>query len=174
MGGTIGCESEFGRGSTFWIEFPIAMTIRSVEETKGPDAPATRAFSDKKAHLLYIEDNVSNLTLVEHFLREQPQIKLTTAMQGTVGVDLATRHRPDLILLDVHLPDLNGAEVLARLKSNERTRDIPVVVVSADAIERRIKEFMSNGAAAYMTKPLDVNRFFEVIEQHLPVESVPV
>jgi signal transduction histidine kinase/CheY-like chemotaxis protein len=173
MGGTIGCESEFGRGSTFWIEFPLAVNMGIVEATNGHDAPPPRAVADKRAHLLYIEDNASNLTLVEHFLRKQPKFKLTTAMQGTVGVELAIRHRPDLILLDLHLPDINGAEVLARLKSDDRTRSIPVIMLSADAIQRRIKESISNGAAAYLTKPLDVNQFFQVIEEHLPVESVP-
>ena len=87
-------------------------------------------------------------------------------MQGQLGIELAARHKPDLILLDVHLPDINGAEVLARLKAKARTRDIPVVVLSADATKSQINRLMSLGAEDYLTKPLDVDCFLKVIEEH--------
>ena len=87
-------------------------------------------------------------------------------MQGQLGIELAARHQPDLILLDVHLPDINGAEVLARLKGKARTRDIPVVVLSADATKSQINHLMSLGADDYLTKPLDLDCFLKVIEEH--------
>ena len=92
--------------------------------------------------MLYIEDNLSNLRLVEEILEHWPGITLLSAMQGTIGLDLAREHQPDLILLDLHLPDLSGDEVLRRLKSDPRTRSIPVVMLSADAQPRQVKRLL--------------------------------
>jgi CheY-like chemotaxis protein len=78
---------------------------------------------------------------------------------------LARQHSPDLILLDLHLPDLPGHKVLARLREDELTRRIPVVVISADATARQIQRLMSAGARSYLTKPLDVGEFFRVIDE---------
>ena len=100
---------------------------------------------------------------------EKCGIKLISAMQGQLGIELAARHQPDLILLDVHLPDINGADVLARLKAKERTRNIPVVVLSADATKSQINRLMSLGADDYLTKPLDVDHFLKVIDEHFRV-----
>jgi CheY-like chemotaxis protein len=115
--------------------------------------------------ILYIEDNLSNLTLVEQMLAEQPAIELLTAMQGRLGIELARQHSPDLILLDLHLPDLPGHKVLAKLRQDELTRDIPVVVISADATARQIQRLMLAGARSYLTKPLDIGEFFRVIDE---------
>jgi CheY-like chemotaxis protein len=115
--------------------------------------------------ILYIEDNLSNLTLVEQMLSEQPHMELLTAMQGGLGLDLARKHAPDLILLDLHLPDLPGGEVLARLRQDKLTRDIPVVVISADATARQIQRLMAAGAQNYLTKPLDIGEFFRVVDE---------
>ena len=124
------------------------------------DLPATEG-----GKILYIEDNLSNLTLVEQMLAEQPHIELLTAMQGDLGIDLARKHRPDLILLDLHLPDLRGHQVLARLRQDKLTREIPVVVISADATRRQIQRLMAAGARNYLTKPLDIGEFFRVIDE---------
>jgi CheY-like chemotaxis protein len=98
-------------------------------------------------------------------LAEQPHIELLTAMQGGLGVELARQHLPDLILLDLHLPDIRGHEVLARLRAEQTTRDIPVVVISADATAGQIKRLMAAGARSYLTKPLDMREFFRVIDE---------
>jgi CheY-like chemotaxis protein len=119
----------------------------------------------KKRTILYVEDNLSNLTLIEQMLADQPHIQLMTAMQGKMGIELARRHSPDMILLDLHLPDLPGWEVLSQLQRNVSTHDIPVVVISADATSRQIERLMAGGAAAYLTKPLDMVEFFRVIEE---------
>ncbi len=165
MGGTIG-EGGPSMGACFWIEFSV---VKGVQEQVAADqlAPLQLAPIDGEGKtLLYIEDNLSNLSLVEQLLKECAPIKLISAMQGQLGIELAARHRPDLILLDVHLPDINGPDVLARLKAKPHTRDIPVVVLSADATKSQINRLTSLGAAEYLTKPLDVDCFLKVIEQH--------
>ncbi len=164
MGGSISATSKLGRGSTFWIELPWADSSLAAGRAELLEQQERRVF-DSKRKILYIEDNLSNLTLIEEILREQPEIELLSAMQGQLGLDLARKHLPNLILLDLHLPDLPGWEVLSRLRSQEDTRDIPVVIISADATNRQIEQLMATGARAYLTKPLDVNEFFRVLEE---------
>lgn len=165
MGGSIG-EGGPALGAYFWIEFPI---VKAVQEQVAADRTMAVELGPIKGDtktLLYIEDNLSNLSLVEHLLGECAPIKLISAMQGQLGIELATRHQPDLILLDVHLPDINGADVLARLKARPRTRDLPVVILSADATRSQINRLLALGANDYLTKPLDVDCFLKVIEEH--------
>ena len=173
MGGSIG-EGGPALGACFWIEFPIVKGVQEQIAATSSAAIKLEQLSDEAKTLLYIEDNLSNLSLVEHLLRDCAPIKLISAMQGELGLELAARHRPDLILLDVHLPDINGTEVLARLKARPRTCDIPVVVLSADATRTQINRLMALGASEYLTKPLDVDCFLKVIEQHFCESSSPV
>ena len=171
MGGRIG-ESAPEQGASFWVEFPIVASPRERVESNGRNVSVPFAAIGKQLKtLLYIEDNVSNLTLIEHLLGEHPPIKLISAMQGMLGLELAVRHRPDLILLDLHLPDIGGSEVLTRLKSDSRTSAIPVIMLSADATKSQINKLMVAGASDYLTKPLDVDRFLKAIEQHLQTRS---
>ena len=117
--------------------------------------------------LLYIEDNLANLRLIERALDHRPGLILLSAMQGSLGLDLARQHQPDLILLDLHLPDMSGEEVLRHLQSDPKTRGIPVIVISADATPGQIRNLLVTGARAYLTKPIDVSRFFEAVDQAL-------
>ncbi|HEX8490680.1 MAG TPA: PAS domain S-box protein [Chthoniobacterales bacterium] len=165
MQGSIGVNSTLGTGSTFWLELPHAESpLQSLAAQRNSPAPEQPA-DEEARRILYIEDNFSNVTLVEQMLAERPAIELMTAMQGRVGLELARKHAPDLLLLDLHLPDMPGWQVLAQLKSDHSTRDIPVVVISADATAPQIKRLLSAGARAYLTKPLDIAEFFRVVDE---------
>jgi PAS domain S-box-containing protein len=166
MNGSVGVESTVGEGSTFWLELPcVAPPLACASAPGSHTAKPQTTSSCGKRTLLYIEDNLSNLTLVREVFAEQPDIELVSAMQGQFGLDLARKHLPDLILLDVHLPDLPGSEVLTELRRDETTRDIPVVVISADATARQIDRLMAAGAHAYLTKPLDITALSQVVEE---------
>jgi PAS domain S-box-containing protein len=166
MHGSIGVDSTLGQGSTFWVELARADSPLNRLVSSNRNAPQSPDESEaEKRTILYVEDNLSNLTLIEQVLADQPHFKLITAMQGQLGIELARRHSPDLILLDLNLPDLPGWEVLSRLQRDDATRDIPVVVISADATSRQIKRLMVAGARAYLTKPLDMQEFFRAINE---------
>jgi CheY-like chemotaxis protein len=164
MNGLIGVNSTLGTGSTFWLELPQSRSpLQTLADSR---TSAVRGqVTGESRRLLYIEDNFSNVTLVDQMLAERPALELMTAMQGRVGLELARQHGPDLILLDLHLPDMPGWQVLAQLKADHLTRDIPVVVISADATAPQIKRLLSAGARAYLTKPLDIAEFFHVIDE---------
>ena len=119
--------------------------------------------SSEVRSLLYIEDNSSNLSLVEHILEERPQTRLLTASCGEEGLEIARTFPPDLILLDLHLPDLDGWEVLARLRREPATRTVPVVALSADASRDSIDRLLLAGVRAYLTKPLNVDHFLHLL-----------
>ena len=166
MHGSIGVESTLGEGSMFWVELPRTKSPLEQIPAHKENIRARRQRSEsQKRRVLYIEDNLSNLTLIEEMLQEESDIELLTAMQGQIGLDLARRHSPDLILLDLHLPDIAGRDVLLQLKAWQATRDIPVVVISADATTRQIDRLLAAGAIHYLTKPLDVAEFFSVLDK---------
>jgi len=167
MGGSLGVTSIPGQGSTFFVELPLAEAPGIMDEGKeAAKRPVLQA--PVGAHtLLYIEDNLANLQLIEGALNHRPGLILLTAMQGSLGLDLARQHQPDLILLDLHLPDMAGEEVLRHLLADPRTKRIPVIVISADATPGQIRNLLATGARAYITKPIDVSRFFEAVDQAL-------
>ncbi len=121
----------------------------------------------KRHVILYIEDNLSNLTLVERILERYREVQVIPAMQATLGLELARKHHPDLIVLDLHLPDMHGIEVLKRVKAEPPTRDIPVVVLTADTSKGQSQRVRRLGAADYLTKPLDVTAFLEVVARNI-------
>lgn len=167
MNGSIGVNSTLGGGSTFWLDLPHAKSpLQTLTVTRGPSA-SEQQLAEESRRILYIEDNFSNVTLVDQMLAERPALELMTAMQGRVGLELARQHAPDLILLDLHLPDMPGWQVLAQLKADQLTREIPVIIISADATSPQIKRLLSAGARAYLTKPIDIAEFFRVIEDAL-------
>jgi PAS domain S-box-containing protein len=162
MGGTMGVESAVGSGTTFWLELSEAhRPVIADEEIEATPA----ASSNGPRTVLYVEDNSANLRLVERAVARRPGISLLTAQQGRIGIDLARQHRPDLILLDLHLPDLSGEEVLRSLQEDPVTRRVPVVMVSADATPARVKQLLAAGARTYLTKPLDMRRFFRLLDE---------
>ena len=173
MGGAVGVRSTPGEGTTFWIELPQTESLLDLHARQRRDKNRAPQAMEKLAAartILYVEDNLSNLALIEHLLADHQEIHLVTAMLGRQGLELARRERPDLILLDLHLPDIPGWEVLAELQKDERTSGIPVVAVSADATPRQIERLMKAGARAYLTKPLEVDRFHQMLRQMLVPE----
>ena len=111
--------------------------------------------------------------LVQQVLRFRPGIALLTATDGRAGLDLARARRPDLILLDLNLPELSGAEVLAALRDDPATRSIPVVVISADATEGQRRRLLAAGARDYLTKPLQVQRLLDLLDALLTPAGAP-
>jgi signal transduction histidine kinase/ActR/RegA family two-component response regulator len=171
MGADITVTSELGVGSTFVLALEKTDALGEVGDLPfGPPLAAADVGVDAK--VLYIEDNLSNLKLVESILKHRPGIELMSAMQGRFGVDIAREHQPDLILLDINLPDVSGAEVLHLLQDDVSTASIPVVMLSADATEGQVARLNAAGATEYLTKPLDVALFLEIIDRTV-VEAVP-
>ncbi len=121
---------------------------------------------EKTVTLLYIEDNIQNAQLVEEIIRNfRPEMQLIASIYGSTAVNQAKEILPDLIMLDLDLPDMDGIEVLARLQAEDITKSIPVVIVSADATQHQIDKLITAGAKDYLTKPLDVNLFLKVVDE---------
>jgi PAS domain S-box-containing protein len=166
MGGRIGLTSKADKGTSVWIELtalaPLSLDVPAAweeDETSVKTPPAV-------ASVLYVEDNIANVKLVEHIVSLRPGITLLSAMQGSVGLELAHEHRPSLILLDLNLPDIGGLEVLRRLRGDPATEGIPVVVVSADASPGQSQRLLAAGASGYLTKPYEIASLLELIDVH--------
>ena len=164
-------QSQVDVGSTFSVELPVVAEPVAAHDAQPVLAPGPDGEQDRlRLKVLYIEDNLSNLRLVERVLGRRPGVTLLSAMQGRVGLDLARDHRPELILLDRHLPDVPGDEVLRLLHGHPRTHDIPVVILSADASPGQAQRLLDAGAQAYLTKPLDVRRLLAVVDESVQRE----
>lgn len=169
MGGSLTAESERGRGSTFTVEL---RGTKSPLEQPLPELTEAPSLLSAPGCVLYIEDNLPNIRLVERALSHSPEIELITATTGEAGLELARAHRPDVILVDLNLPDTYGGKVLARLRQDPTTATIPVIVLSADATPWRIKELLANGAHAYMTKPFDLRELLDMIHRMMSLQEV--
>ena len=168
MGGNIGVESEPGVGSTFWIELPLCDPPKVLNEKSEDITVVESGFATKTGTILYIEDDISNIELVEEIIGNQcPGIRLITKMNGEKVVDITMEYEPDLILLDLNLPGIPGAEILKLLLDEEETRTIPVVIVSADAMPQQVEKMLNAGARRFLTKPLNVIEFLKVIDEYV-------
>jgi GAF domain-containing protein/ActR/RegA family two-component response regulator len=168
MGGTLRVQSQQGVGSTFSVELAMAAAPSVANVTVPVDVEAAGAdgMPSRPRKVLYIEDNLSNLALVEGILSRRAGTTVLSAMQGRVGIALARDHQPDLILLDRHLPDVSGDELFRLLRDDPRTRKIPVIVLSADALPSRMRLFLDAGVP-YLTKPLDVRSLLAAVDDSL-------
>jgi signal transduction histidine kinase/ActR/RegA family two-component response regulator len=170
MGGELTVQSQVGMGSTFTLSLP-ALTLSKPAEASGPVSPPPHpaAPSDNRVrHMLYVEDNLANAELIRAALNERPWVQLTVAT--TIEEGLAVLHdrlrgaKPELILLDVHLPDASGQELLRLIKANPDTAPIPVIMVSADATPGQIDQALSAGAFCYLTKPIQIGALLRQVD----------
>ena len=170
MGGTIGVLSKVGTGSTFWIdmvrdrEYSLPHVIEN--EIYNPEKLVTLA--DEYEHsVLYIEDNPANLRLISKILGNFPNVHMWSAHEPSLGLELAMEHKPDIILLDINLPGMDGYEVLRKLRLSEVTKDISVIAVSANVMEKDIEKALAAGFDQYITKPININELLNTIQNIL-------
>jgi CheY-like chemotaxis protein len=168
MGGTCGVESKLNQGSIFWIELPKTNSvIELVKIDEKLPANLVKEIPNDQALVLYIEDNSSNIDLVTQILLAmRPNVKLVTSVYGKETIALAHQYKPNLILLDLNLPDIHGAEIVELLKNEQQIKDIPVVVVSADALPSQVDKLLAAGVKQYLTKPFDVSLFLQVLDKY--------
>lgn len=172
MEGRIGVESQPGEGSTFWFELPNDNLTVKQELTTSKKKILKTSLSNKylqhKYSVLYIEDNPANLRLVERLLEHLTNnIHMWSAHEPLLGIELAVEHKPDLILLDINLPSMDGFEVLKHLQQHDTTCNIPVIAVSANAMQRDIDKGIAAGFCEYITKPIEVETFLQVVDSVL-------
>jgi len=163
MEGNIGFESTEGVGSTFWIELPLA----AVQQSNTPETlrmgEQHQISSTSRGKILYIEDNPANVSLMSSILENLSDIELETAHTAEIGISLARREPPNLILMDINLPGMNGIEALSTLKSYDETRNIPVIAISADAMPSQVQKGLNAGFMTYLTKPINISELVDQI-----------
>jgi PAS domain S-box-containing protein len=169
MRGVLGVESSVGVGSVFWCELDAAAppALESKDAEPAALARAQAQPGDPLRTLLYVEDNPANLKLVEQLIARRPTIRLLTAVDGNMGIQLSRAHQPDVILMDINLPGISGIEALKILRDDPATEHIPVVALSANAMPRDIARGLEAGFISYLTKPIKVKEFMEALDAAL-------
>ena len=165
MDGAIGVESAVGEGSVFWFELNSAGAPQLEADGAEPAAiaPARARHAAPLRTLLYVEDNPANLKLIEQLIARHPHMRMLSALDGNLGIELARAHRPDVILMDINLPGISGIEALRILREDPATAHIPVVALSANAMPRDIEKGLKAGFFRYLTKPIKVTEFMDAL-----------
>lgn len=168
MEGRIGVTSEVGLGSTFWVELPISDHV-DIQDSAVVLTNDTNIHNEsskgRKKKLLYIEDDLPNFYLLERIIHSRADIELLSAIQASIGIELAREHHPDAILLDLNLPDMAGEEVLKLLKSDSSTATIPVIVVTGEAASDHSALVREHGAAGILGKPYRVQELLALLDR---------
>ncbi len=176
MGGQVGVISEEKKGSTFWFELPLleadaeenseTFAMQSCKKLMQASHPEPKQKQVKYSRVVYIDDNRTNLKLVESILGRQPNIDLLAIDDSEQGLQEVLRHKPALLLLDIHMPGLNGYDILKTLRENRETKSLPIVAISANALVDDVQEGIERGFDAYLTKPINVDRFISLVEKY--------
>lgn len=165
QGGALAVKSEAQVGSTFTLLLPLDPNEAAIASERA--ALVTDSALYNRRHVLYIEDNETNVEVMRGIFNLRPQVKLSIATTGLDGMAAVRTLQPDLVLLDMHLPDIDGMALLDHLKADPTTEDVPVVVVSADALPAQIETALRAGAARYLTKPVAIDEMLGVLDEQL-------
>ncbi|MEY4569598.1 MAG: hypothetical protein RLZZ398_1037 [Verrucomicrobiota bacterium] len=165
MQGKIGATSIVGAGSVFWIELihDKDTSIDSMQSATTAVITTPTPEPTKPSVVLYVEDNPANLQLIEQLLSRRTDLQLLTAKDGREGIDLAISSVPDVILMDINLPGISGIDAMRILQVNPLTAHIPIIALSANAMQLDIVKGLAAGFFKYITKPINVNEFMETL-----------
>lgn len=171
MGGSIGVDSEIGIGTHFWIELPLESNkLHQHEQHHNTNIEQTESQTSKIGNqhtVLYIEDNPANIKLVNNLFSKQSHIHLITAQSSELGLELALSYHPQLILLDINMPGMDGYQMLSIFKADKHLKHLPVIAVTANAMPKDIKRGKAAGFSDYLTKPLNISRFLSTVNKYL-------
>jgi CheY-like chemotaxis protein len=166
MGGTVGAESVLGVGSVFWIELSLTaaplLAVRKAEQA--PPVRAQTPDGTPRRTVLYVEDNSASLELVEELMKRRPELRLMSAADGNLGIEFARAYLPEVILMDIQLPGINGIEAMKILRKNPSTAHIPIIALSSYALPRDIERALEAGFFNYLTKPIKFNEFMAALD----------
>jgi signal transduction histidine kinase/GAF domain-containing protein len=168
MRGTIGFESVLDKGSYFYCDMVLSSKVSLLLEVeKESNSSPTDLVGSEVKRVLYIDDLPSNVELIKQVLSRRPNIKLLSASKAQDGIEIAREDSPELILMDIQMPDMDGLTAYQRLQAIDETKNIPVIALTADAMDSDIQKALDMGFASYITKPIDVVRFLGVIDKIL-------
>ncbi len=174
MGGTIGADSTVGEGSVFWIELrrtaPPQLSAHKVEH--GVRVRAGLSEDTPLRTLLYVEDNPANLELVEQLVARRADLRLLSAADGSLGIEFARAYLPEVILMDINLPGISGVDAMQILRLDPSTTHIPIIAISANAMQRDIEKALEAGFFSYLTKPIKVGEFMDKLNAALNFAEV--
>jgi PAS domain S-box-containing protein len=169
MEGVLGVESTVGVGSVFWCELILAAAPQLKIKNGEVEAPIRTQLpaGAPQRTLLYVEDNPANMDLVEQLIARRPDMRLLTAVNGSLGIEIARATRPQVILMDINLPGISGIEAMKILREDPATAHIPIVALSANAMPRDIAKALEAGFFRYLTKPIKVEQFMDTLNAAL-------
>jgi CheY-like chemotaxis protein len=171
MGGTVGAESAVGMGSVFWFELNLTtapLCVRQEAERATLMRPQVPVGTPQRT-LLYVEDNPANLELVEQLIARRPDLRMLSAADANLGIEYSRVYQPQVILMDINLPGINGLEAMKILHADPSTAHIPIIALSANAVPRDIARALDAGFLSYLTKPIKVGQFMDALDAALTI-----